>query len=63
MPSRNWTVFGPYFPNKNEHWLNVTMEEVVKIRHFVAHNSYVGPDERAALQVNYKKIIAQLDIP
>jgi len=57
---RNWAVFGSYFPNKNEHWLTVTMEEVVKIRHFVAHNSYVGPDERAALQVNYKKIVAQL---
>lgn len=57
---RNWSVFGSYFPGKNEHWLNVTMEEVIKIRHLVAHNSYVGPDERAALQVNYKKIIAQL---
>lgn len=58
----NWSVFGKYFPKQNEHWLNVMVEELYKIRCLVAHNSYVGKDERDALKVYYKSITAQLQI-
>lgn len=58
----NWTIFGKYFPKQNEHWLNVMVDELYKIRNMVAHNSYVGNDERNALKVFYKIITAQLKI-
>lgn len=58
----NWTVFGKYFPKQNEHWLNVMVDELYKIRCLVAHNSYVGKDERDALKVYYKSITAQLQL-
>lgn len=58
----NWAVFGKYFPKQNEHWLNVMVEELYKIRCLVAHNSYVGKDERDALKVFYKIITSQLKI-
>lgn len=58
----NWSIFGKYFPKQNEHWLNVMVEELYKIRNMVAHNSYVGIDERNALKVFYKIITAQLKI-
>lgn len=58
----NWTIFGKYFPKQNEHWLNVMIEELYKIRCLVAHNSYVGKDERDALKVFYKIITSQLKL-
>jgi hypothetical protein len=58
----NWLIFGKYFPKQNEHWLNVMVDELYKIRNMVAHNSYVGTDERNALKVYYKNITAQLKI-
>lgn len=58
----NWSVFGRFFPKQNEHWLNVMIDELYKIRCLVAHNSYVGQDERDSLKVYYKNIIAQLKI-
>lgn len=58
--SANWGVFGTFFPNKNEHWINVMIEELYKIRCLVAHNSYVGEHERQSLKVYYRNIIMQL---
>jgi hypothetical protein len=58
----NWGVFGQYFPEKNEHWLNVMIGELYKIRCLVAHNSYVGEHERQSLKVYYKNIISQLKL-
>lgn len=58
----NWSVFSKYFPKQNEHWINVMIGELYKIRCLVAHNSYVGKDERDALKVYYKNITAQLKI-
>lgn len=58
----NWTVFGKYFPNKNEHWLNVMIDELYKIRCLVAHNSFVGDHERQSLKVYYKNITLQLKL-
>jgi hypothetical protein len=58
----NWSVFGKYFPNKNEHWLNVMIEELYKIRCLVAHNSFVGEHERQSLKVYYKNITLQLKL-
>ncbi|MDY0932113.1 hypothetical protein [Chryseobacterium sp. CFBP8996] len=56
----NWAIFGKYFPKQNEHWLNVMVDELYKIRCLVAHNSYVGKDEKDALKVFYKIITSQL---
>lgn len=58
----NWTVFGNFFPKQNEHWLNVMIDELYKIRCLVAHNSYVGKDERDSLKVFYKIITSQLKV-
>lgn len=58
----NWTIFGKYFPKQNEHWLNVMVDELYKIRCLVAHNSYVGNDERDSLKVFYKIITSQLKL-
>jgi hypothetical protein len=58
----NWSVFGQYFPEKNEHWLNVMISELYKIRCLVAHNSFVGDHERQSLKVYYKNITLQLKL-
>lgn len=58
----NWLIFGKYFPNKNEHWLNVMIDELYKIRCLVAHNSFVGEHERQSLKVYYKNITLQLKL-
>jgi hypothetical protein len=58
----NWNIFGKYFPNKNEHWLNVMIDELYKIRCLVAHNSFVGDHERQSLKVYYKNITLQLKL-
>jgi|SRR6218665_272233 len=58
----NWTIFGKYFPKKDEHWLSVMLDELYKIRCLVAHSSYVGKNERDALKVYYKSITAQLQL-
>jgi hypothetical protein len=57
----NWIVFGEYFPKQNEHWLNVMVDELYKIRCLVAHNSYVSEHEINALKVYYKNITLQLN--
>lgn len=56
----NWPIFKKYFPEQNEHWLNVMIGELYKIRCLVAHNSFVGEHERQSLKVYYKNIISQL---
>ena len=56
----NWKIFGAYFPERNEHWLNVMIDELYKIRCLVAHNSYVGEHERRSLKVYYRNITLQL---
>jgi len=58
----NWNIFGKYFPEKNEHWLKVMINELYKIRCLVAHNSYVGDHERQCLKVYYKNITLQLKL-
>jgi len=58
----NWTVFGQYFPNKNDHWVNVMIGELYQIRCLVAHNSFVGEHERQCLKVYYKNITLQLKL-
>jgi hypothetical protein len=58
----NWDIFKKYFPEQNEHWVNVMVTELYKIRCLVAHNSYVGEHERLSLKVYYKSIISQLKL-
>lgn len=58
----NWDIFKFYFPEQSEHWLNVMISELYKIRCLVAHNSYVGDHERRSLKVYYKNITLQLKL-
>lgn len=58
----NWTVFKKYFPNEDEHWVNVNINELYKIRCLVAHNSFVSQNERNALKVYYNNIISQIKL-
>jgi hypothetical protein len=60
--SGNWDVFKAYFPNQNEHWLNVMISELYSIRCLVAHNSYVSDHERRSLRVYYENLTLQLKI-
>ena len=59
----NWAVFSKFFPGQKEHWLNVMMDELYKIRCLVAHNSFVGDHERQSLKVYYKNILSQIQVP
>lgn len=58
----NWNVFGQYFPNKNDHWINVMVSELYQIKCLVAHNSFVGEHERQSLKVYYKNITLQVKL-
>lgn len=58
----NWIVFKKYFPNVNEHCVNLNIDELYKIRCLVAHNSFVSQNERNALKVYYRNIISQIKI-
>ncbi len=60
--SANWKLFGKYFPKKDEHWINVFIDELYKIRCLVAHNSFVGDHEKQSLKVYYKNLILQLKV-
>lgn len=56
----NWSVFSQFFPDKNEHWFNVMLDELYAVRCLIAHNSYVGEGELQRLDVFYRTLMAQL---
>lgn len=54
----NWDLFKQYFPRLD--WIVPKIREMAKIRHFVAHNSYIGTSERDLMKIYYKVILKQI---
>ncbi|ABE52749.1 Hypothetical protein Mbur_1866 [Methanococcoides burtonii DSM 6242] len=57
---RNWSVFEKDFPEL--HWITAKITEIAKCRNLIAHNSYVGHDEKVLLSLYYKQILKQISI-
>lgn len=54
----NWSIFKMYFPDQN--WIIGKIGEISTCRNLIAHNSYIGDDEKVSLSVEYKKILKQI---
>jgi hypothetical protein len=54
----NWEIFKDYFPSMA--WIMQKIEELVVCRNLVAHNSYIGLDERELISSYYKSILKQI---
>lgn len=58
--SGNWEVFKRFFPNKDEHWLRVKIEDLYSVRCLVAHCGYVGEEEKNMVKTYFNVILKQL---
>lgn len=56
----NWNVFKQFFPNNDEHWLKVKIEDLYRIRCLVAHCGYIGEEERNLVKAYFNIILKQL---
>lgn len=56
----NWEVFKTYFPQQDQHWLRVKIEDMYRVRNLIAHCGYVSTDELILVKANFKMIIGQL---
>jgi len=56
----NWDVFKQFFPNNNEHWLKVKIDDLYRIRCLVAHCGYIGEEERHLVKTYFNIILKQL---
>lgn len=54
----NWNVFKTIFPTQA--WISTKIEELYKVRCLIAHNSYVGEDEKNMVYLYYKLIVKQI---
>jgi len=54
----NWEVFKNYFPTQS--WITTKIQELSKCRNLVAHNSYIGKNERDLIRVYFNSILTQL---
>lgn len=54
----NWQKFNMYFPDQG--WISIKMAELYKVRCLIAHNSYVGEDEKSMVSLYYKQIVKQI---
>lgn len=54
----NWDIFKNYFPDQT--WILGKIDEISECRNFIAHNSYIGDDEKDLLSVDYKQILKQI---
>lgn len=54
----NWEYFKKYFPTQG--WISTKIEELYKVRCLIAHNGYVGDDEKELVSLYYKQIIKQI---
>lgn len=54
----NWNLFKNYFPDQQ--WVNVKMEEMGNCRNLIAHNSYVGQQEKNLIKLYYNQILSQI---
>lgn len=55
----NWTYFKKYCISQE--WIKVKINELYNVRCHIAHNSFVGDDERKLVSVNVKQILKQLN--
>lgn len=56
----NWELFKNYFPNQE--WIVTKIEELSKCRNLVAHNSYIGKEERDLIRVYFNTILKQIGL-
>ena len=54
----NWDIFRSYFPSQE--WIVTKIEELSKCRNLVAHNSYIGQEERDLIRVYFNSILRQI---
>ena len=54
----NWGLFREYFPSQS--WVEVKIDEMAECRNYVAHNSYIGTNEKDVIRTNYNSILKQL---
>jgi hypothetical protein len=54
----NWALFEDDFPTQE--WITSKISELAKCRNLVAHNSYLGKDERDLIRVIFIQILKQL---
>jgi hypothetical protein len=58
----NWAIFKKYFPNdKGQQWILSKINDLSDIRNLVAHNSFVGKQEKDLLKSYYNIILKQID--
>lgn len=56
----NWESFKSHFPQQDQHWLRVKIEDMYRVRNLVAHCGYVAKDEFEMVKSNFKMILKQL---
>lgn len=55
----NWEIFKKYFPSQE--WISTKITELSKCRNLVAHNSYIGKEERDLIRVYFNAILRQIN--
>ena len=58
--SNNWNIFRVYFPQQDQHWLRVKIEDMYRVRNLIAHCGYVTKEELQMVQSNFRMILKQL---
>lgn len=58
----NWEIFKNYFPQKDQHWLRVKIEDMYRVRNLIAHCGYISQEELQMVKSNFIMIIRQLQI-
>jgi len=56
----NWEVFKFNFPQQDQHWLRVKIEDMYRVRNLIAHCGDVAKDEFEMIKSNFKMILRQI---
>lgn len=56
----NWEIFKSNFPQQDQHWLRVKIEDMYRVRNLIAHCGYISNDEFEMVKSNFKMILRQL---
>lgn len=56
----NWEVFKEYFPQQDQHWLRVKIEDMYRVRNLIAHCGYISQEELHMVKSNFRMIFKQL---
>ncbi|MBB6107684.1 hypothetical protein SAMN05421821_101399 [Mucilaginibacter lappiensis] len=56
----NWEYFKEYFPQQDQHWLRVKIEDMYRVRNLIAHCGYISKEELQMIKSNFKMILRQL---